>query len=341
MGTRSTPQSVGKLKVGTVINERLTAKDGNLRIAAERLGLRYQRLRQDLSDNRYSPADLKLLCEAVDLPTDLSQLREQYAFEERTGVRGTRKMEERHRAMLAGSLGTGDSGLLATFDYFSARQEQVARVVEPAAENIKGLFHGLGRTDTLFLSIMDEEPIHWQEEQAAAAMPKVAEAIRNGALICYLHPNQALYGNLSRFGAPALDPNFLRARFKDFIDVLRLYFPAEERTRVDKQIACIGFDWPVLGVPHFRFGLYHQVGNNGGQPRVWSTVTVPMMSRGSNSERQTDFLILELNKSTTNFLHGLCRKAVTAELASQRRDSGHPPAVGELFKRLCPGARLE
>ena len=85
-------------------NERLAEREGNLKRAADKLHLKYQRLRQDLSENRFSEADLKILCRAVGLPTDLPRLRSEYALDLRTGVRGPRKIEEQHRAMLAAQM---------------------------------------------------------------------------------------------------------------------------------------------------------------------------------------------------------------------------------------------
>ena len=331
----------GKPKASRVIRDRVVKQEGNLRRTADKLNLNYQRLRQDLSDNTFSAADLKILCGAIGLPTDLAKLQSEYAFKLRAGVRGPRKIAEQHRAMLAEPLTPGDSGLLKTFDYYAARQEQVARVVDSAEENIKGLFHGLSQSDSLFLSIMDAEPIHWQEEQTAADVPRVAEAIGKGALIAYLHPNQALYEELRRFGSPVLEPGFVRARFKDFTEVLKLHLPQKDKLRVEKQVTCIEFKWPVLCVPHFRFALYHHRGTPREQSKVWATVTVPMMNPTRDSERQINFPIFELNKGATSFLHGLCRKAVTTALKESASEGTSPAALRELFKRLFPGARLE
>ncbi|MEY2508796.1 MAG: hypothetical protein QOH01_3125 [Verrucomicrobiota bacterium] len=336
MAKRHAPEAA-KPKINEILRERLTRQEGNLRRAADRLQLNYQRLRQDLSENNFSAADLRILCDAVGLPTDPVKLRGQYEFKSRAGVRGTRKIHERRRAMLAGPLKRDGSGLPATFDYYEARQEQIARVVDSAGENIQGLFHGLGKPDSLFLTVIDEEPIHWQEEQAATALPRVAEAIMNGAMIAYLHPSDELYDELKRYGFPALEPGFLRARFKDFIDVLTLHLPKKERSRVEEQVTRIGFRWPTICVPYFRFALYHH--NPGEHSRVWATVTVPMMNRARSTERQTNRVILELDKTATSFLHGLCRRAVTSALKQPTDEEVSRTAVAELFRRLCPGAK--
>lgn len=306
------------------------AQPGGQQAASEDMGIPYGTLRKELSQNSFREEDLDAICRKTGWAKDRDQLVGLFSFQILAGRRDLRKAES--------SLRPKQISLPAFFNYSALRQEKMLRshIVKPATDEVPRLFQGLQDGDSLFLTVFDEAPLHWEGAESDKSLPDVRSAIIKGTVICYLHPSDSLYQQLKGFGSVALEPSVVRVKFEDFKERLEEHFPEDKRHLVRKQIVCVEYEWPVTCVPNFRFALYHHKPSTVGHPPMfWATVTVPFQSSRKNSEHQAGSVILESNKTFANFLHGFCYKAVKEARKKHSRDG----VLETIFHRLNPAAK--
>lgn len=303
MNVRQTPARAAdaKQKLGDELNGRLKTLHGELKMAAAKIGIRYQSLRQDLWQSRFLKEDLLKLCQAVGLPQDLDKLGEAYEFSLKAGSRGLRKLERNLHAKVESKGGD----LADVFNTLQGRMDHVRQFVESAKEIIPLFFDCLGPGDTLAIFISDELPTHWD-----SWITRFAEKLAIGARVIYLHPSNALTTQINKNGYSGMfTPEAVQESFVRFKRKLAGLWP-NKKVSMDDKLCCIEHNCPYVCAPRHRYVLYFFSDDK--RPQVRSTGTFPIALHHGDVELEnpSEFLVVPLNYPFTCILRDACETAL-------------------------------
>lgn len=302
--------------------------DGELKTAARKLKIRYQALRQDLSQNRFHEAELIRLCEAAGLPKTIGTLRNRFDFELKQSSRGVRKSERSLQDKIQHKTAT----LADVFADLDERMKHVDQFVDSARDIIPKFFGSLSSDDTLVIFISDDLPTHWDRSEAANWIGPFAEKLKSGARVLYVHPSNDLVAQITNAGYPGMfSEEQVRTRFKMFERDLTGAWTGQRK--VSEQLCLIPHNCPIVTTPQHRYVLYFSHVNN--KSMIRATGTFPIRQPRGVGDTFGDYLVVPLNQTFSSILQDACVTALheRAETATGQQEKN---TLAAFLKAVSP-----
>ena len=304
------------------LNKRLKAWAGQLKTAAERLGIPYQSLRQSLSQNRFHEASLLTICSRLEfVEKSIAALRTSYDFELKAPSRGARRAEQEFVDRLKQNVGTiGD-----LFQSMSRQSNYVGRFLETAKEIIPKMFLCLREKDTMVVFLNDQLPTHWDRSLGAKWIPEFVKKLQSGTRVIYLYPSATLATLMAESGYPGMpDPAQVRIRFDHFKeDLLRASSDEAAGNRSAKRISFLTHDCPIVCAPQHRFLLFSFWDPHANNLDFCAIGRFPIVHRDADPMEPASYPAFPLSRPFTTLLLDACVTAVDKFIEGTSRAGEH------------------